>query len=96
MLRLGVLKVLQNNFDEATKTFADLKKESLDWRERTYASHWIQRISRYKSDKLAMLNCGSEALAYLMEKNGKKVEAWESRRLSRITTTVIAWRTSWA
>lgn len=77
MLRLGVLKVLQNNLNNATEIFSVLKKESLDWRERTYASHWIQRISRYKSQKTAMLKCGTEALAYLMEKEGKKVEAHE-------------------
>lgn len=77
MLGLGVLKVLQNNLDEASSIFANLKKESLSWRERTYASHWIQRISRNKAQGLARLNCGSEALAYLMEKEGKKIEASE-------------------
>jgi len=73
--RLAILKVYQNNFKEATKLFNELKKESSDWRDRTYAAHWIQRLSRYKSNELAMLNCGTQALAYLLEKDGRKEEA---------------------
>ena len=46
-LRLGVLKVYQNNFKEAQNYFAALNQEGSDWRDRTYASHWIQRLSRY-------------------------------------------------
>ncbi|MEW6420000.1 MAG: cysteine peptidase family C39 domain-containing protein [Nitrospirota bacterium] len=74
-LRLGVLKVSQNNFDEAKELFRDLKKESSNWRDRTYAAHWIQRLSRYTANELAMLNCGTQALAYLLEKGGKEGEA---------------------
>ncbi len=73
--RLGILKVYQNNFKEAQRLFGELKRESSDWRDRTYASHWIQRLSRYSSNQLAMLNCGTQALAYLLEKDGKKAEA---------------------
>ncbi len=73
--RLGILKVYQNNFKEAKQLFGELKKESPDWRDRTYASHWIQRLSRYSTNQLAMLNCGTQALAYLLEKDGKKVDA---------------------
>ncbi|MBI5057972.1 MAG: hypothetical protein HZB61_15285 [Nitrospirae bacterium] len=73
--RLGILKVYQNNFTEAKRLFSELKKESLDWRDRTYASHWIQRLSRYSSNQLAMLNCGTQALAYMLEKDGRKAEA---------------------
>jgi len=74
-VRLAILKVYQNNFEEARQHFSTLIKESSDWRDRTYASHWIQRLSRYTSKKLAMLNCGTRALAYLLEKEGKEVEA---------------------
>src|SRR6266704_1455369 len=55
-LRLAVLKVAENNFDEADNLFAELFKSSDNWRDRTYASHWIQRLSRYKAHKQAMLN----------------------------------------
>lgn len=79
--RLGILKVYQNNFKEAKKLFGELKKESPDWRDRTYASHWIQRLSRYSSNQLAMLNCGTQTLAYLLEKDGKNAEARKVREL---------------
>jgi RHS repeat-associated protein len=74
-LRLGVLSVDQYKFKEALELFRDLKTEGSDWRERTYAAHWIQRLSRYSSHELAMLNCGTKAIAYLLEKEGKKEEA---------------------
>ncbi|MBI4685142.1 MAG: hypothetical protein HY755_08070 [Nitrospirae bacterium] len=74
-LRLGVLSVEQYKFSEAKELFHELKREGSDWRERTYAAHWIQRLSRYSANELAMLNCGTKALAYLLEKEGKKDEA---------------------
>jgi len=75
--RLAIVKVSQGNFTEASQLFAELKKESPDWRHRTYASHWIQRISRYKSDELALLNCGTQALAQILKKDGRTAEAIE-------------------
>jgi RHS repeat-associated protein len=75
--RFAVLKVLQSNFKEATSLFNKLKQESPDWRHRTYASHWIQRISRYKADELALLNCGTQALAHLLRKQGRNAESIE-------------------
>jgi RHS repeat-associated protein len=80
-LRLGVLKVYQYNFKGASQIFATLLRESSDWRDRTYASHWIQRLSRYKALELAMLNCGTKALAYLLEKDGKVAEAKKVRAI---------------
>jgi RHS repeat-associated protein len=75
--RLGVLKVLQNNLKEAKEQFRLLKQESPDWRQRTYAAHWIQRLSRYKSNELAMLNCGAQALASILRRDGRESEARE-------------------
>ena len=66
--RLGLLKVEQNNLDEAGALFTALL-ESPDWRPRTYASHWIQRISRLKAAKQALLSCGVDALAYAVERD---------------------------
>jgi RHS repeat-associated protein len=75
--RLAVLRVLQSNFKEATSLFSELKKDSPDWRHRTYASHWIQRISRYKGNELALLNCGTEALAQVLKMDGRDAESRE-------------------
>src|SRR5262249_27633771 len=45
--RLALLKVNQNNLEEAGELFTALR-DSPDWRHRTYAAHWLQRTSRYK------------------------------------------------
>ena len=80
--RLGVLKILRNNFKEAGEHFRRLKAESPDWRHRTYAASWIQRLSRYKRHQLAMLNCGVLALAEVLEEDGKTSEADQIRQLT--------------
>ncbi|HDH04974.1 MAG TPA: hypothetical protein ENH01_04575 [Nitrospirae bacterium] len=84
--RLGILKLLQSNFNEATSHFRKLKEESPDWRHRTYASHWIQRISRYKSNELALLSCGTQALAHVLKRDGKESEA---RQVLEILPTTL-------
>ncbi|MCI5159089.1 MAG: hypothetical protein D3906_11780, partial [Candidatus Electrothrix sp. AUS1_2] len=80
-LRLANVKVLQNNFPEAKTYFRDLIRESDDWRSRTYGSHWLQRLSRMGKDKLALLNCGMQALAVLLEQDSRKEEADAVRQM---------------
>ena len=73
--RLAILKVEQNNLEEAEAVFSQLLQESPDWRHRTYASHWIQRLSRFAAAKQALLTCGTEALAHWLEKEGRHADA---------------------
>ncbi|RDH41396.1 RHS repeat-associated core domain-containing protein [Zooshikella ganghwensis] len=73
--RLAVLNVLENNLDEAFKLFADLQQNSVDWRLRTYASGWIMRLSQQKKDQVALLDCGTRALAHLLEQDGQTASA---------------------
>jgi YD repeat-containing protein len=74
-LRLAVLKGFQNNLPEAENLFRDLYKNAGDWRERTYAGHWIQRIGKMKKSGKVALNCGNQALAALLERDGRRDEA---------------------
>ena len=74
-LRLGGLEVLQYDFAAATEQFRILKAESPDWRHRTYAAHWIQRLARYRGNESALLTCGTQALAHVLEVQGKGVSA---------------------
>ncbi len=76
--RLGLLKVEQNNLAEAEALFTDLL-QTPDWRLRTYASHWIQRVSRLKGAQETLLSCGNDALAYVLEKEGRRAEAGQVR-----------------
>jgi RHS repeat-associated protein len=73
--RLALVKVEQNNLEEATALFLDLQGKSTDWRQRTYAAHWLQRLSRYRAAREALVNCGAEALAYLLSKEGNQAAA---------------------
>ncbi|WP_444923581.1 RHS repeat-associated core domain-containing protein [Microbulbifer sp. DLAB2-AF] len=75
--RLAVLKVLENNRGEAIKYLSDLKANAKDWRLRTYASNWIQRIGRQNANDVSLLDCGSRALAHLLKKQGRVKEAKE-------------------
>ncbi len=67
--RLAVLNVMENNPKKAKEGFKALNEQSEDWRLRTYASHWLQRINvQEKSDNL--LDCGTWALSTILESKG--------------------------
>ncbi|MDD2903825.1 MAG: cysteine peptidase family C39 domain-containing protein, partial [Syntrophales bacterium] len=74
-VRLANLKTAQGNFPDAIEQLRILKQSSPDWRQRTYAAHWIQRLSREKQHQAAVFNCGTQALAHLLKKRGKKAAA---------------------
>jgi YD repeat-containing protein len=78
-LRLGVLKTLRNNREDAAEYFSDLEANGLDWRERTYASHWVRRLAAQRGQELALLNCGYLALGELLELRGAVDGAAEVR-----------------
>jgi len=80
-LGLGNVKVNQHNLKAAKSIFNDLKRSGTDWRERTYADHWLHRLSGYAADELPMLNCGTRALAWLMEHDGDSETAAQVRQL---------------
>ncbi|MBM4295521.1 MAG: hypothetical protein FJ126_11565 [Deltaproteobacteria bacterium] len=52
-VRLANLKTLQGNFSEALEHLRIVKQSSPDWRHRTYAAHWIQRLSREINNQTA-------------------------------------------
>ncbi len=65
--RLALVKYAQNNFTAASRLFAEVFRDSPDWRLKTYAAHWIQRLSRLSQNRQAMLNCGRQALAAMLK-----------------------------
>lgn len=73
--RLAEMRVLQNSHDEASTLFSELAGNAEDWRHRTYASHWIQRLSLERHQGEALADCGSQALAYVLEKAGRYEDA---------------------
>ncbi|MEW6657080.1 MAG: RHS repeat-associated core domain-containing protein [Thermodesulfobacteriota bacterium] len=80
--RLANLKTLQGNIPEALEHYRLLKETSADWRDRTYAAHWLQRLSRERHQQLAIFNCGVQALAHLLQKRGRESEAREVLKMA--------------
>lgn len=77
--RLALLKVAQNDLAGARDLLATLFKETPDWRQRTYASHWLVRISQFTAAKQKLVSCGADALAYVLKKEGREAEAQQVR-----------------
>lgn len=79
--RLAILRVLQNDIAASLDLFAAMKRESPDWRHRTYASSWMLRLPNTRSDRLTMLNCGADALALILRRDGRPSEAEDVARM---------------
>jgi RHS repeat-associated protein len=77
--RLAVVEAEQNNLEGARLELRSLLLESPDWRHRTYASHWLMRLSQFEAAKQALANCGAEALAYALKKKGLTAAASQVR-----------------
>lgn len=73
--RLALVRVAQNQPDAAAALFGELKVESPDWRHRTYAAHWLQRLSRQTAGQAALMDCGKQAIAMTLESLGRHDEA---------------------
>ena len=79
--RLAVLRVMENNLEEAQRLFAELKAEGNDWRQKTYASGWLQRISKLKKQGRQLANCGSRALGQILAEKDDAEAAEQVRAL---------------
>ncbi|ROR98672.1 RHS repeat-associated protein [Sinobacterium caligoides] len=69
--RLGVLNAFKNNFEGALDEFTELRESTDDWRLRTYADNWIQRINSLKASNENLLDCGTRALSVILAEQGK-------------------------
>ncbi|MFS1902020.1 RHS repeat-associated core domain-containing protein [Vibrio lentus] len=75
--RLAVLRLMENNPDEAKRLFKEVKQDSPDWRLRTYASTWIRKLSLLEESSGSLLDCGTRALSYLLKQNNQFDDAEE-------------------
>ncbi len=69
--RQAVLEVMRNQPTQALELFTKLSKEALDWRLRTYASNWIRGLSGFRKNNLALADCGTQALAQVLQIKGR-------------------------
>lgn len=79
--RLAVLRLLENSPEESSRLFSELAKNGMDWRQRTYAQNWLQRISRSRVDGRMLADCGTKALSQIALKNGDVEAARELQSL---------------
>ena len=68
--RLAVLQVRRNRIEEARELFRLLHEEGIFWRERTFAATWLLQLSHDKAREVALMNCGTLALAELLRQKG--------------------------
>jgi len=79
-LRRSVLHVDQGQLDEAIDSFKQMLETENDWGRRTYAQSWIQRISVYKANEIALRDCGAKSVAYVLRQKGGLRKADEASR----------------
>jgi RHS repeat-associated protein len=79
-LRRSVLHVDQGQLDEAIDSFNEMLETESDWGRRTYAQSWIQRISVYEANEIALRDCGAKSVAYVLRQKGGLQKADEASR----------------
>src|SRR6266496_4290860 len=70
-LRRSVLHVDQGQLDEAIDSFSQMLETESDWGRRTYGQYWIQQLSLYKAHEVALRDCGTKSLVYILQKKGR-------------------------
>lgn len=70
-LRRSVLHVDQGQLEQATQSFNEMLESETDWERRTYGQYWIRELSLYKAHEIALRDCGTKSLVYVLRKKGK-------------------------
>src|SRR6266487_508290 len=81
-LRRSVLHIDQGQLDEAIDSFKEMLETESDWGRRTYAQSWVQRVSVYKANEIALRDCGAKSLAYILRQKGHARKADQASRSS--------------
>ena len=79
-LRRSILHVDQGQLDEAIDSFKQMLETETDWGRRTYAQSWLQRISIYKANEIALRDCGAKSVAYVLRQKGSVQNADKASR----------------
>src|SRR5437867_5334059 len=70
-LRRSVLHVHQGQLQQSSESFNEMLGTETDWERRTYAQYWIRELSLYKAHEVALRDCGTKSLAYVLRQKGK-------------------------
>jgi RHS repeat-associated protein len=81
-LRRSVLHIDQGQLEQATQSFTEMLETETDWDRRTYAQYWLRELNLYKAHQVALRDCGTKSLAYVLQKKGKRQKANAIRQAS--------------
>jgi YD repeat-containing protein len=77
-----VLHIDQGQLEQATQSFTEMLETETDWDRRTYAQYWLRELNLYKAHQVALRDCGTKSLAYVLQKKGKRQKANAIRQAS--------------
>ncbi len=83
--RLAVQRILENNPQGAKQEFAKLLESTKDWRLKTYAQHWLQRINKMEHQAQGLADCGYKALEQVLLKQGKTLKLPKNKAITKET-----------
>lgn len=83
--RLAVQRVLENNPEGAKQEFSKLLNTTHDWRLKTYAQHWLQRINKMEHQAQGLADCGYKALEQVLLKQGKTLKLPKNKAITKET-----------
>lgn len=78
-LRRAILHFAQGEIEEAGTAFSAMLKTEKDWERRTYAQHWIQQLSIYRGNQIALRTCGRDSIACVLDFKGEGAKAASMR-----------------
>lgn len=81
-LRRSVLHIDQGQLEQATQSFTEMLDTETDWERRTYGQYWIRELSLYKAHEVALRDCGTKSLVYILQKKGRVQKANAIRQAS--------------
>jgi RHS repeat-associated protein len=78
-LRRSILHVAQGELAEAKQSFAEMLQSESEWDRKTYANFWLQQLSLYGANQVALRTCGRDSVAYVLEQKGRHKRANQLR-----------------
>ncbi|MEO6909044.1 MAG: hypothetical protein ABI210_14265, partial [Abditibacteriaceae bacterium] len=79
--KLAASQIMMGQFDEAKKNVEDVLRNDPDWRRRTWASYWLQKISMFQANLRDLHTCGGNAMGIVLASFGKSKAASDVSQL---------------
>lgn len=74
LIRIGNIRTLQGKLKDATEAYTSVMATDTEARRRTYASSWIQLLTLYRQQKVALRDCVQKSVREICAVLGKPVD----------------------